>query len=201
MKRTLLTVCSVAALFAAGCATPGKYKWVDQYADETADAQGYALAPGDIISVRVLNHDEASANRVRVRTDGKVSLPMLSDVDVLGRTPQQVAEGLKEKLTPFVPNAVVTVTLDEMRPFTISVMGEVVKPGVYPLEPGSGVLHALASAGGLNPYAHEDGIYVLRRSPSTSNPERIRFDYAALSRAEGKAPGFRLRGSDVIVVE
>jgi ribonucleotide monophosphatase NagD (HAD superfamily) len=64
-----------------------------------------------------------------------------------------------------------------------------------------GVLQALASAGGLNPYAHDDGIYVLRKSKNSDMPERIRFDYELLSRAEGKAAGFRLRGSDVIVVE
>lgn len=200
MKRIALSVC-LAALCLGACVNQGRYKWVDTYADEVSEVQGYALAAGDVISVRVQNHEDISANRVRVRTDGMVSLPMLNDVDVLGNTPAQVAEQLKEKLKPFVQNPVVTVTLEEMRPFTISVMGEVVKPGVYPLEPGAGVLHALASAGGLNPYAHDDGIYVLRKKSATAPPERIRFDYAALSRAEGKAAGFRLRGSDVIVVE
>lgn len=185
----------------AGCAHEGRYTWVDRFEEHENTAQStYSLAAGDVISVRVLNHDEMSVARARVRTDGKVSLPFLNDVEVSGNTPNEVGKNLQAKLKDYVANPVVTVTLEEMRPFSVSVMGEVSRPGVYALEPGAGVLQALASAGGLNTYAHDDGVYVLRRD-GKGEPQRIRFDYEQLSRAEGKAATFRLRSSDVVVVE
>lgn len=189
------------ALTCAACAATGRYTWVDGYeAPPGGVADAYLIGPGDLLSVRVVNHDEMSA-RVRVRPDGQVSLPFLNDVQVAGQPPPALAQALTERLRPFAANPVVTVTVEEPRPFTVSVLGEVPRPGVYTLEPGAGVLQALASAGGLNQYAHDDRIFVLRRRTPSEEPERIRFDYRALTRAEGKAAGFRLRTHDVVVVE
>jgi polysaccharide export outer membrane protein len=81
-------------------------------------------------------------------------------------------------------------------------MGEVAKPGVYELLAGSGVLQALASAGGTTPWASDDRIFVLRRTAAANGrPQRIRFTRDALARAEDASSGFRLRRGDVVVVE
>src|SRR5439155_15214853 len=99
-----------------------------------------------------------------------------------------------------VNHPVVTVTVDEVHPLTISVTGEVMRPGVYPLEAPANLLSALASAGGLSQFAHEDQIYVLRRQ-SDGALARIRFKYEALAHAEGQAGSFSLQRNDLIVVE
>jgi polysaccharide export outer membrane protein len=91
-----------------------------------------------------------------------------------------------------------TVVLEEAAPLHVSVLGEVMRPGYYPLTPGSGLAEALANAGGFTEFAHRDRLYIVRRSPEAT---RIRFTYDALVHAEGKASAFRLRSGDVLVVE
>jgi len=84
---------------------------------------------------------------------------------------------------------------------SVSVLGEVARPGAYAPEPGAGVLQVLAMAGGLNAFAHEDRVFVLRKIDPEAVPTRIRFDYPTLARAEGRASAFTLRTGDVVVVE
>jgi polysaccharide biosynthesis/export protein len=189
------------SLFASACRHPGKFVWVDEYrGSPPAVEPGYVVGPGDVLSVRVLGHDDMSG-RVRVRTDGKISLPFLKDVDAAGRTPQALADKLQGDFKQFVNNPLVTVTLEEPKPFTVSVTGEVMRPGVYPLDPPAGVLQALASAGGLNQFAHEDRIFVLRHLAEDVAPVRIRFKYEWLARAEGRSGTFSLQRNDLVVVE
>lgn len=191
----------VLLLAAAGCAHTGSYVWVDDYARKAAaPAQtAYALGPGDTVTVKVLGHDELST-RAKVRSDGRITLPYLDDVEVAGQAPAQVAATLRERFAPYLAHPVVAVTLDEPHPFTVPVTGEVSRPGVYPLDLPAGVLQALASAGGLGQFAHEDQIYVLRRSDGGA-PVRIRFRYEDLARAEGQSGAFSLQRNDQIVVE
>jgi polysaccharide export outer membrane protein len=195
--------CAVALgafVLAPACRHSGHYVWVDQYRSESAAETGYTIAAGDVLSVRVLGHDEMSG-RVKVRSDGRISLPFLNDLDVAGQTPTALGDKLRREFKEFVANPVVTVTLEEPRPFTVSITGEVTRPGVYPLESPAGVLQALASAGGLSQFAHEDQIYVLRRVVESTPPVRIRFRYDALTRAEGQSAVFCLQRNDLIVVE
>jgi polysaccharide export outer membrane protein len=189
-----------AVLFAPACRHAGNYVWVDQYRSADAHDAGYAIGPGDVLSVRVLGHDEMSG-RVKVRSDARISLPFLNDLDVAGETPAVLGEKLRREFKEFVNNPVVTVTLEEPRPFTVSITGEVTRPGVYPLEAPAGVLQAIASAGGLSQFAHDDQIYVLRRVVERAPPVRIRFKYDALTRAEGQSGTFSLQRNDLIVVE
>jgi polysaccharide biosynthesis/export protein len=187
------------ALLACACSHAGQYVWVDHYQSAPAPTE-YTLGPGDVVAVRVLGHDEMSA-RVKVRTDGRITLPFVDEQQVAGQTPPAVAERLCEAFKEFVNNPVVTVTVDEPRPMTVSVTGEVTRPGVYPLDQPAGVLQALASAGGLSQFAHEDRIFVLRRIVDNAPPVRIRFKYEALAHAEGQSGTFSLQRNDLVVVE
>jgi polysaccharide export outer membrane protein len=199
-----LKVAVVAAVVSsgAGCrAHEGSYVWADRFEEPPSGAQqDYVLSPGDVIAIKVLNHEELTT-RTRIRTDGRISLPYLNDVAVTGQAMTDVREMLQKRLKAFVVNPMVTVSLEEQRPFVVSVMGEVARPGVYTVDPGAGVLQAIASAGGLTHYAHEDRIFVLRRLAPDASPTRVRFDYSALSRAEGRSAGFRLKLQDIVVVE
>lgn len=180
-----------------GCADLGKYTWADDV-PQSATADAYVIAPGDMLNIRVFNQ-EAMSGRGRVRSDGKLSLPFLRDVVCAGYTPERLSVQLQERLKDYVKQPVVTVYVEETQPQTVAVLGEVAKPGSFPLNHGTGVLQALAVAGGVTPYGHNDRIFVLRQSPE--GVQRIRFTFDALSRAVGKQAQFRLHDGDTVVVE
>lgn len=200
--RALLTRSALcAALLACACAPLGQYTWVDEFPETPAPQEAaYLIAPGDMLGIKVWNQ-ESLTNRVRVREDGKVSLLLLHDVQAAGLTPQALAEQLQVKLKDYINNPVVTVSLEEARQLSIAVLGEVVRGGQQQLPTGSGVLQALAGAGGFTEYAKKDRIFVLRQQAGTPTPTRIRFTWEKLVHAEGRAPAFRLRSGDVVVVE
>lgn len=194
----VLSLASLCVL-ALGCYTPrGAFVEVDEAVIN--DSIDYVISTGDVLQVRVFQQDTMSA-KVKVRGDGKVSLPLVNDVVAAGKSPTMLAAELQVRLKDFINTPVVTVSLEESRPLVISVLGEVSKAGVAPLEAGSGVMQALAAAGGLNDYAHKDGIFVLRKMAGQPAPKRIRFTWEALSRGEGAAARFVLLPGDVVVVE
>jgi polysaccharide export outer membrane protein len=196
--KSLARTARFALLALAACATTGSYTWVQDYPDPPpVPDSGIVLVPGDVITIRVYKEPDMST-KTRVRNDGKVSLPFLNDVDAAGMTPVMLAASLQKRLKEYmnVPN--VTVSLDDPRPNTIPVTGEVTKPGIFALDPGAGVVAALAAAGGLSPFASSDRIFVLRQLPA---PARIRFSYRDLQNGEKKAVSFQLRQGDAVVVE
>jgi polysaccharide export outer membrane protein len=200
LDPTRLTLLAALSL-ALACRHAGEYVWArDLPKTSTADA-AYAIAPGDVLVVKVWN-DDALGGRAKVRSDGKISLPFVEDVPAAGLGPRELARALELRLTGYVNGPHVTVALDEERLLSISVVGEVAKPGVYDLLAGSGVLQAVASAGGLTPWASDDRLFVLRRNPDGGpRPLRIRFTRAALERGEDGSASFRLRRGDVVVAE
>jgi polysaccharide export outer membrane protein len=193
----LRAVLAAGLLAGAGCRTAppkGQFVWVNEYQEPAQSDGAYVIAPGDVISVRVFNQDGLSG-RARVRNDGMISLPFVNEIRAADSSPIALAARIRDRLKEFVVNPVVTVSLEEARPSEISVVGEVVHPGVYKLEPRGGVLSALASAGGLSDFADRSRIFVLR------DRQRIRFTFQALAEAEPKATAFRLQAGDVVVAE
>ncbi|HEY2944442.1 MAG TPA: polysaccharide biosynthesis/export family protein [Vicinamibacteria bacterium] len=187
---------SIALLCA--CAHSGPYVWVQDYAKaDPPAASTYAIQDGDLIRIQVWNQD-AMSTRARVRSDGQISVPFLKDVAVAGKTPSALATELEGMFKDYVNHPVVYVVVEESKPATVSVIGEVTRPGVYPLDAGGGVAPALAAAGGLTAFAHKTRIFVLRAG---SPPSRIRFTYDALIDGTGPASAFRLSAGDVVVVE
>jgi polysaccharide export outer membrane protein len=197
--RPAWVIAACAILSAApACSNVGRFVWADQYQEPPPPPeQPYVIAVGDTIQVRVFNQDQLSA-RVRVRPDGKVSLPLLNEVVAAGLTPLELSRVLEQRLKDLVKGPAVTVSLEETKPHTITVVGEVAKPNSYPLDVAPGVLQALAIAGGLTPDASSDRIFVLRQTPS---PVRIRFTYEALVHQQPAAINFKLRSGDVVLVE
>jgi polysaccharide export outer membrane protein len=191
----------VVLLGLVGCKTTGGAIPVESIPPSASPAvKEYVLQAGDTISVRVLNQ-EGMTTRARIRPDGRISLPFLDDVDAGGLTPPALAKKIQVRLKDFFVNPVVTVSLEEPRPLVVSVIGEVVHPGNYTLEAGSGVLQALAVAGGMTPFADRSGIYVIRRQPDGASTQRILFSYSGLTQAQGRSAGFYLQPGDAVVVE
>jgi len=198
MCRGEVVVTAAALLLVSACATSGSFIWANDYQEPAGPSQpGYIIQPGDVLQIRVFNQPDMSA-RARVRDDGKISVPFLNDVVVAGLEPDALAKQLQSKLKEFINAPVVTVSLEEARPFQVAVIGEVARPGLYQVPVAAGVLPALAAAGGFTVYASRDRIFVVRNSPQRA---RIRFTYEQLAEAEGKAASFRLRPGDTVVVE
>lgn len=171
---------------------------VEQFKDDAnSSASDYVIAVGDTLAIQVFDQPQMSG-KMPVRSDGKISLAFVSDVEAAGKTPSKLAADLEAGLKSVVLAPRVTVVVEQSRPLTISVLGEVAKPGTQQFEPGLGVAQALAAAGGLTNFAHKDRIFVVRTSPK---PVRVHFTYEALTRNMGPAATFRLKPADVVVVE
>jgi polysaccharide export outer membrane protein len=197
--RWTFLAAGTALLLATACSHPGRFVWAESVTHDAAPDASYRIASGDVIAVRVWNQESMSIPRVRVREDGRISMPLIRDVEVAGLSPDEVARQMEARLKEYVVSPMVTVSVEEIRPLRVSVVGEVARPGVYDLERGAGVLHALAAGGGLTPFAASDGVFVLRPL-ADGGVSRIRFRYEALVRGSASA-GFRLRSGDVLVVE
>jgi polysaccharide export outer membrane protein len=192
-------LCLVAAVIGA-CApvvtTP--FVWVDEWREPGPVPTGeYVIGVGDLLNVMVWEQEKMSA-RVRVRSDGSLSLPFLDDVPVAGMTPVALARTLEERLKQFIVTPQVTVVVDEAKPLSVSVLGQVAQPGLYNLDPGASIAQALAAAGGLKDFARKDQIYLLRSGDGST---RIRMTYFDVTSGKGRAFSLRLRSGDVVVVE
>ena len=134
----------------------------------------FVLGPNDVIHVDVGKNTELSQT-VIVAPDGSVSLPLLNSVHVAGMTTDEVAQVLRSKLTDYIVNPQVTVSVVAVHSRQVFVLGQVTKPGSYPLLGPLNVLQVIALAGGLTPYANREGIMILR--DVKGGTEKIRFNY------------------------
>jgi len=203
-RRPGVWAVATALLLTVGCAGGGDFVRPEALpAEPAAPAGPYLIAEGDLLSIRVYGQEGLSGS-VRVRSDGKISLPFVNEQQAAHLTPATLAALLQASLKTFLVNPVVAVSLEERHPSQVSVLGAVTLPGLYPLRPGTGVLQAVALAGGLTRFADMDGIYVLRANldrPGRGSVTRVRFGWKALVSGRGPAAAFDLREGDVVVVE
>lgn len=158
----------------------------------------YSIGPEDVLSVSVWRQPELSAPTVPVRPDGKISLPLLDDVQAADLTPMRLAEEITERLRKYVADPRVTVVVTAINSRRIYVLGEVLRAGAFPLVPGMTALQALSSAGGLQQYANPKKIYILRKVPGGRN-RRIEFNYKRALRGQTD-DDIPLAAGDTVVV-
>jgi polysaccharide export outer membrane protein len=187
-----------AALGIAACSSAGDYVWFSQLPPETGSASGeYVINSGDLVSVRVLGHEEMSVHE-RVRFDGRIAMPLLGEIEARGKKPGLLRAELEARFKDYIVSPSVILSVDEVQPMTVPVLGEVTHPGAFPLPPNASLAQALAQGGGLTEFAHRDRIFVVRLSPK---PTRIRFTFDAVSHNDARAAAFPLHPGDVVVVE
>ena len=168
-------------------------------ASATASADSYRVNPGDLLRIDVWN-EESLAREALVRPDGMIALPMAGEIDTTGRTPAQVGEEIAEALSRFLKDEPrVVVSLLEARGNKIYVLGKVARPGEYVINSETDVMQALALAGGLNSFAAENDILVLRRRPDGSQAA-IPFAYARVKGGDDLDSNVVLQSRDVVVV-
>jgi polysaccharide biosynthesis/export protein len=179
-----------------GCGGTGPYVWVDSLPASAAHGNDVVIADGDVLNVRVFNQEPLSTKE-RVRSDGRISIPVVGEIVARGKRPAQLAAEIQDRLKDIVKVPSVIVTFEAGTELKVSVVGEVRNSGVFQVEPGSNVLHALAAAGGLTDYADSDKVFVVRKSL----PQRVRFRYGDLRSGDPKSIQFTLQAGDVVVVE
>jgi polysaccharide export outer membrane protein len=159
-------------------------------------ASDYVIGPEDLLQISVWKNESLS-RQLPVRPDGKVSMPLLHDIQASGLTPMQLRDKIAAALAEFMPNPEVSVTVLEVRSYRVSVLGEVQRPGVLQLKAPTTVLEALALAGGFRDFASPSKIVIFRKNGHGT--EKLRFNY---NRAVGTASeeNLSLRSGDVVVV-
>src|ERR1700691_3129072 len=121
----------------------------------------YIIGPQDVLDISVWKEPEVS-RVVPVRPDGRISLPLLNDVQAAGLTPAALASQITESLKKYVTNPQVTVIITTINSQRVYILGEVTRPGAFPMIPGMTVLQAVSSGGGFTQFARTKGIYLLR---------------------------------------
>ena len=162
-------------------------------------SSAYVIGPGDILSITVWKNDTLS-RVVPVRPDGKISMPLLHDIQASGLTSMQLRDKISTALAEFMPNPEVTVSVSDVRSLRVSILGEVVKPGVLELRGETTILEALAMAGGFKDFASPSKITVIRNEEN-GKTKRIRFNYnRAVSSSASDEENLVLKSGDVVVV-
>jgi polysaccharide export outer membrane protein len=166
-------------------------------AQAAAPIEDYKIGPQDVLRIDVWKEAELTRT-VPVRPDGKISLPLLNDVQAAGLTPAELAKVLTDGLKKFINSPQVTVTVSEINSRRVYVTGEVAHAGAFPLLPNMTVLQALSSSGGFTQFAKTKAIYVLR----AENGKQVKhpFNYKEVLAGRKQEENIALEPGDVIVV-
>jgi polysaccharide export outer membrane protein len=158
------------------------------------DPNKYSIGAEDILHIETWREPDFTRT-VGVRPDGKITMPLIGDVQAAGETPQALTNDLKDKVGKYVQTPVVTVTVIEVRSKKYYIDGEVGKPGMYPLITPTKVLEALSMAGGFREFANEKKITILRGSKTFT------FNYKEASRGKHLEKNIYLENGDHIIVK
>jgi polysaccharide export outer membrane protein len=158
----------------------------------------FIIGADDILAVNVWKEPDISRS-VPVRSDGKISLPLVGEVQASGQTPKQLEVEIAKKLQNYISEPDVTVIISEIRSQKFNIMGQVVRPGSYRLTSPLTVLDAIALAGGFRDFAKQKSIYVLRQEPDGTQT-RLPFNYKDVIKGKNTQQNVRLEAHDTIVV-
>jgi polysaccharide biosynthesis/export protein len=158
----------------------------------------YVIGASDMLSINVWKEPDVS-RVIPVRSDGKISLPLVGEVQASGRTPLQLEQVITEKLKAYISDPEVTVMVQESKSQKFNILGMVAKPGSYPLVTATTVLDAIAEAGGFRDFAKKKSIYILRKDV-LGQPQRLPFNYKDVISGKNPEQNVQIKADDTIVV-
>ena len=158
----------------------------------------FVIGKDDVLAINVWKEPEVSRS-LPVRSDGRISLPLVGEVQAAGRTPLQLEEEISDKLRSFITEPEVTVMVQQINSEKFNILGQVAKPGSFPLTTAATVLDAIAAAGGFRDFAKQKGVYILRQS-SNGSEARIPFNYKDVIKGKSPEQNIKLQPNDTIVV-
>jgi polysaccharide biosynthesis/export protein len=158
----------------------------------------FIIGDDDVLAISVWNETELSRT-VPVRSDGKISLPLVGELIAAGRTPLELEQDITTKLRSYITNPQVTVIVQQINSQKYNILGQVVKPGAYLLTATTTIVDAIAAAGGFKDFAKKKNIYVLRQSAG-GGETRIGFNYQDFIKGKNTSQNITLRPHDTIIV-
>lgn len=158
----------------------------------------YYVQAGDVLEVSVWKEEDLQ-KQVLVRPDGRISFPLIGDVDVAGKTIDELRQEITGRLVKFIPDLTVTVSIQSIDGNRIYVIGQVNSPGSFVVNPRVDVMQALSLAGGTTAFAALDDIVILRREADGSQ-RAISFRYKDVTRGRSLEQNIILHSGDIVVV-
>lgn len=163
-----------------------------------ARSEDFIIGNDDVLAISVWKEPDLT-KQIPVRSDGKISLPLIGDIQAAGRTPSQLELDITEKLKGYMTDPQVAVIVQQINSLKFNILGEVAKPGAYALVTGTTIVDAIATAGGLRDFAKRKGIYVLR--PNSSGSEfRYSFNYQDFIKGKNTKQNIMLKPRDTVIV-
>ncbi len=197
IQKALFFSLIAAWLHTSGCTLPSEPSVADPIPSPPAST--YRIGPEDKLTISVWKNEELSQTVV-VRPDGMITLPLLNDVKAAGLTPAALREMLIERLQAYMNNVELSVIINEIHSLKYAVLGEVSNPARYEYKSRLTVLEAIASAGGLKPFASRKRIVILRQIDGGDAVQRIPFNYDQAAASDGTEGNPELQPGDIIMV-
>jgi polysaccharide export outer membrane protein len=168
----------------------------DKPTDKPHD-DSFVIGNDDVLAINVWKEPDISRS-IPVRSDGKISLPLVGEVQAAGLTPLKLEKDIAEKLKSYISEPEVTVMVQQVNSQKFNILGQVNKPGSYVIANSPTVLDALALAGGFRDFAKKKSIYVLRHG--ASGEVRLAFNYKDVSEGKNMSQNVKLQPGDTIIV-
>lgn len=194
----LLIICaifSLSALPSSYAAQAGSTQDIQDYSQKGFE---YTIGLGDVIEVQVWKEPDLSRTPVPVRIDGRISLPLLGDVDAVGKSIGELTHTLEKKYGNVINDPAVSIMLLENKSWRYYVVGQIVHPGEFSLDYPITLLQALARSGGFLEWAKKSDIRVIRRK--SGREELLMFDYEAIVRGKNLDQNILIKPGDTIVI-
>jgi polysaccharide biosynthesis/export protein len=176
----------------------GNQKTASNNAARLVLPKGYVIGPEDVLSIVVWREKEMSADVV-VRPDGKISLPLLNDLQASGYTPEQLAEIVEKAAAKYVTDSDATVIVKAINSRKVFVLGEVAKPGTVPLTSEMNVLQLIATVGGFLEYANRNNVTILRIE--SGRERRFKFNYNEVVEGKNLQQNIMLQPGDTVLIK
>jgi polysaccharide export outer membrane protein len=157
----------------------------------------FVIGNDDVLAINVWKEPDISRS-IPVRSDGKISLPLVGEVQAAGLTPLKLEKDIASKLKNYISEPEVTVMVQQVNSQKFNILGQVVRPGSYVIANSPTVLDAIALAGGFRDFAKQKSVYVLRQSPTGES--RIPFNYKEVSQGKNMSQNIKLQPGDTIIV-
>lgn len=157
--------------------------------------KGYFVRPGDLLNVQVWGEQKLSGE-IKVRDDGRITIPLINDVDAAAQTLEDLSGDIAQKLESFVPGAQVTVSVSQQAPIHYFLSGSFIKPGEYTSTKEINLIQAIATGNGFAPFANDSSILLIRKSAQREMRYNLSYDDVV----NGEEPNPTIRDGDIISV-
>lgn len=159
----------------------------------------YVIGDDDVLEINVWKEKDLSFPAMPVRSDGKISMPLIGELQASGRTPLQLETEITSKLKSYITEPLVTVIVQKINSKKYNIMGQVARPGSYSLGVAGTVMDAIAAAGGFRDFAKKKDVYVLRGN-ADGTQARLKFNYDAFIKGKSSQRNIPLQPGDTVVV-